>query len=158
MYSRSDGTSAFTSAMTTNIVNVFWVRMLASRPMFCDVLGGMWTTSKRHNLTRTISSTRPLQLIRTPIVELSRHNIPQALAASVPPTILPANAMAVTPNTYAQAVPSFRRPRLVFSPESAKYRGRKMTEIRSSIFSVSLMAKPESCGHISPTRKAPKMG
>lgn len=46
----------------------------------------------------------------------------------------------------------------MLKPESAKYSGRKNTVTRSSIFSVSLMAKPPSWGQINPMRKAPKIG
>jgi hypothetical protein len=71
-------------------------------------------------LTSTISSTRPLQLINTPIVKLSRHTSLQALAARVPPMIFPANAIVITPITYAQVMPSLSSPRLVLKPERAK--------------------------------------
>lgn len=49
--------------------------------------------------TKTISSTRPLQLINTPMVKLSRQTNLQDLAASVPPMILPAKAIVITPIT-----------------------------------------------------------
>jgi len=95
-----------------------------------------------------------LQLIKTPIEKLSRHTSLFALAANVPPMILPENATAITPITYAQVMPSFSKPRFVLNPERAKYRGRKRTPTRSSIFSVSLIANPPSWGQISPARKA----
>lgn len=50
-------------------------------------------------LTRTISSTKPLQLIKTPIVRLSLHTSPLSLAASVPPIILPEKAIAMMATT-----------------------------------------------------------
>ena len=49
--------------------------------------------------TKTINSTRPLQLIKTPMVKLSLHTNLQDLAANVPPTIFPAKAIAITPIT-----------------------------------------------------------
>jgi hypothetical protein len=104
--------------------------------------------------TRTMSSTRPLQLIKTPIEKLSRQTNLHDLAASVPPIIFPANATAIVAITYAHVMPSLSNPRFVPRPESAKYRGRKNTATRSSIFSVSLIAKPPSCGQIRPARKA----
>jgi hypothetical protein len=91
-----------------------------------------------------MSSTRPLQLIRTPIVKLSLHTNLHALAARVPPMILPANATAITPTTYAHVMPSLSRPIFVLNPDNAKYSGRNSTVTRSSIFSVSLIAKPPS--------------
>jgi hypothetical protein len=68
--------------------------------------------------------------------------------------IFPANATVITPTTYAHVIPLLSKPRLVLSPDNAKYSGRKRAETRSSIFSVTLMAKPPSWGHIRPTRKA----
>lgn len=47
---------------------------------------------------------------------------------------------------------------MVLSPDNAKYSGRKSTLIRSSTFSVTLIAKPPSWGQISPTMKPPKIG
>jgi hypothetical protein len=91
-----------------------------------------------------MSSTRPLQLINVPIAKLSLQTSLHALAASVPPIILPPNATAVTPMTYAHVIPLFRRPRLVLKPDNAKYRGRNRAATRSSIFSVTWMAKPPS--------------
>jgi hypothetical protein len=45
----------------------------------------------------------------------------------------------------------------VFNPERAKYRGKNSAVMRSSIFSVTLIAKPPSCGQMRPAMKAPKM-
>jgi len=50
-------------------------------------------------LTRTISSTKPLQLIKDPIAKHSRHNIPVNRAATVAPTNLEKKATAQTPTT-----------------------------------------------------------
>lgn len=126
--------------------------------MEADVLiwsaGTKCRPSLRRELTRTMSSTKPLQLINTPMVRLSLHTSLQALAARVPPMIFPENATAMTPITYAHVMPSFSRPRLVLRPDSAKYKGRNRTETRSSIFSASLIAKPPSWGQMSPTRNA----
>lgn len=102
----------------------------------------------------TLNSYAPLQLIKEPIVKLSRHWSLLARAASVPPMILPPNATAMTPMTYAQVIPLLRSPRFVLSPESAKYSGRSRTDTRSSTFSVTLIANPPSWGQINPTRKA----
>lgn len=67
-----------------------------------------------------MSSTRPLQLIKTPIVRLSRQTNLQDLAAKVPPMILPENATVMTPMTYAHVMPLLSKPRLVLKPDKAK--------------------------------------
>ena len=54
-------------------------------------------------------------------------------------------------------MPLSSRPRFVLSPDRAKYSGRSSALTRSSIFSVTLMANPPSCGQMRPTMKAPKM-
>lgn len=50
-------------------------------------------------LTKTISSTKPLQLIRQPMVKLSRQRSLLARAARVPPAILPTKAHTMMPMT-----------------------------------------------------------
>lgn len=74
--------NAVTSAMTTNMVNVRVDKIFACRPMF-----------------KTMSSTRPLEAINTPIVGDSRQTSPLSRAPIVPPKILDTNAttmMAIT--------------------------------------------------------------
>jgi hypothetical protein len=67
-----------------------------------------------------MSSTKPLQLIKTPMVKLSRQTSLHALAANVPPMIFAENATAITPTTYAQVMPSFNNPMFVLNPDRAK--------------------------------------
>ena len=92
-----------TRAMTTKMVKVLVLRIFACKPMF-----------------NTISSTKPLQLMSTPIVRDSRNISPLSHDAKVPPAIFAQNAIDVTPTTYAQVMPSFKSPRLVLRPDSAK--------------------------------------
>ncbi len=96
-------TKVVTRAMTTKMVKVRWLRILAWRPIL-----------------RTISSTRPLQDMRAPMVKLSLQTILHERAARVPPTILPTKATVIIPITYAHVMPLSRRPMLVLRPDRAK--------------------------------------
>lgn len=114
--------------------------------------------AKATRLTKTISSTSPLQLISTPIVNDSLHTNPLSLAAAEAPIILLRNATTVVAKTYPHARPLSRSPRFVFKPESVKYSGKSNAPIRSSSFSVTRILKRSSRGTMRPTMNAPKMG
>src|SRR5690606_37496452 len=127
-------------AMTTKMVKVLVLRMFAARPMFYVVLvldawkQIRWTQdSERDNIidwrrgwkriethTSTISSTRPLQLIRTPIAMDSLHTSPFSRAPTVALKNFAKKAVTVTATTYAHVMPLFSRPISVFKPDSVK--------------------------------------
>ena len=108
-------------------------------------------------LTSTMSSTKPLQLISEPMVKHSLHTSPLNRAATAAARNLAKKATRITAMTYPHVMPSSSKPRLVDSPLSAKYSGKNSALTRSSIFSVSLIANPPSCGQIKPTMNAPKI-
>lgn len=112
-----------TRAMTTNIVKVLVDRILAWRPTFWESDGQYGeqlvercgNNYKNNQLDETFIAREtksvanrcrekringtPLQLIRTPMVKLSRQTSWQPRAAKVPPTIFPVKAMAIIPIT-----------------------------------------------------------
>ena len=106
----------------------------------------------------TMSSTSPLQDIRAPIANDSRQTSPFSLAATAQPKNLEQKATIVTATKYAQVFALSNKPRLVLRPDKVKYSGRKSVIMRSSIFSVTLIANPPSCGMMRPARNAPKIG
>jgi hypothetical protein len=95
-------------------------------------------------MLRTISSTKPLQDMSDPMEKDSRQTSPFNRAASAHPINLALNATIVTAMRYPQVMLLSSNPKLVFNPDNVKYSGRKSAPIKSSIFSVTLMANPPS--------------
>ena len=67
--------------------------------VLCTVTMGELPRLRVQMLTRTINSTRPLQLIKEPIAKHSRHSMPLKRAAAAAPTNLAKKATATTPIT-----------------------------------------------------------
>ena len=70
---------------------------------------------------RTMSSTRPLQLINEPTVADSLQLNPKSFAVAEHPKNLPKNAKAHIPIVKPQVVPLSSNPKSVESPDNVKY-------------------------------------